>query len=462
MLELVAMFALSLPGVPPEGATAPTVPTVPTDPTVPVLVIEDGATLDPDELAPEAPLSARLFGRFDERLLTDLSWLESEPVFEARSTLSMGLHFEPSPAWSFVVEGRLRHRLVGRESPPEGAGGGFERWTARLESELWRLMVQHRPDCGPELELGLGVVRWGRTTLARPLDLVSPIDWRDGPWVPIEERRLPVVSASARFGLGAGALEVLYVPFFFGMQGPIFAEAGDHAPSLPGSLAETLGEAGIDTFGDLVVRDGPRQDFIDSAELGLRFTQRLGDLDLGLSWLWRRDRVPGPGGFGRQHVVGLDLGLRLGALGLVGEVALLSERRMVRADASSEGHFGLDWALELRLQPAIFLDLVAGLSGRHAPGASGVFLELAPDLVSFDFALTLLLAFDGRLKLHAEGHVELSRMGHASRVGLHGRLSDAVELGLGLALSDGDGDRLGLPALFRETSHAWLELVFVF
>jgi hypothetical protein len=82
--------------------------------------------------------------------------------------------------------------------------------------------------------------------------------------------------------------------------------------------------------------------------------------------------------------------------------------------------------------------------------------------VSFDFALTLLLAFDGRLKLHAEGHVELSRMGHASRVGLHGRLSDAVELGLGLALSDGDGDRLGLPALFRETSHAWLELVFVF
>ncbi|HRE90882.1 MAG TPA: hypothetical protein PK095_17295, partial [Myxococcota bacterium] len=78
MLELVTVFVFGLPGAPPEGAGEPIVPVVP------VLVIEDGATFDPDEVAPEAPLSARLFGRFDERLLTDLSWLESEPVFEAR------------------------------------------------------------------------------------------------------------------------------------------------------------------------------------------------------------------------------------------------------------------------------------------------------------------------------------------------------------------------------------------
>lgn len=480
MLELWAMVALLLGGVPPEDGR----PETPGSPEpdlvpvlVPVLVIEDGATLVPDAPEEAGPLSARLFGRFDERLTTDLSWLPEEPVFEARTTLALGMLYEPSAAWSFTVQGRLRHRLVARESAGGaatgdgadglGAGGGASggAWTGVLEPELRKLLIQHRPECGPELELGLGVVRWGRTTLARPLDLVSPVDWREGPWVPIEERRLPVVSASARFGLGhsgGGALEVLYVPFFFGMSGPLVGGHGDHASDLPEPLATGLEDDGIRSFDDLTERFGPRQDFIDSGELGLRLTQRLGDLDLGLSWLWRRDRVPGPSGFGRQHVVGLDLGLRLGALGVVGEVAFLSERRMVRADATSEGHFGLDWALELRLQPAIFLDLVAGVSGRHAGGASGVFLELAPDLLSFDYALTLLLAFDGRLKLHAEGHVELSRFGHATRLGLHARVSDAVELGLGLALSDGEKDRFGLPALFRETSHGWLELVFVF
>lgn len=473
MLELWAMVALALGGVPPEGESPET--PAPSDPGVPLLVIEDGATLVPDAPEEEGPLSARLFGRFDERLTTDLSWLEAEPIFEARSTLSLGMLYEPSAAWSFVVEGRLRHRLVAREGAGGaatgeggdglGSGGDSSAWTGVLEPELRRLLIQHRPECGPELELGLGVVRWGRTTLARPLDLVSPVDWREGPWAPVDERRLPVVSASGRFSLGSsggGALEVLYVPFFFGMLGPLDDRAGDHAPSLPGSLAARLEGDGLLDLGDFAERLGPRQDFVDSGELGLRLTQRLGDLDLGLSWLWRRDRVPGPSGFGRHHVVGLDLGLRLGALGVVGEVALFSERRMVRADGTNEGHFGLDWALELRVQPAIFLDLVAGLSGRHAPGASGVFLELAPDLLSFDYALTLLLAFDGRLKLHAEGHVELSRFGHATRVGMHARVSDAVELSLGLALSDGAEDRYGLPALFRETSHAWLELVFVF
>lgn len=466
MFELWAMVALVLGGVPPEDSTDSDL--------VPVLVIEDGATLVPDAPEEAGPLSARIFGRFDERLTTDLSWLAEEPVFEARTTLALGMLYEPSTAWSFTVEGRLRHRLVARESEGGGttghgadglgSGGGASggAWTGVLEPELRRLVIQHRPECGPELELGLGVVRWGRTTLARPLDLVSPVDGREGPLVPIEERRLPVVSASARFGLGYGALEVLYVPFFFGMLGPLGQAHGDHAPDLPEPLAMGLENDGLHSLGNLTERFGPRQDFVDSSELGLRLTQRLGDFDLGLSWLWRRDRVPGPSGFGRQHVVGLDFGLRLGALGVVGEVAALSERRMVRADGTSEAHFGLDWALELRLQPVIFLDLVAGVSGRHAPGASGVFLELAPDLLSFDYALTLLLAFDGRLKLHAEGHVELSRFGHATRLGLHARVSDAVELGLGLALSDGDQDRFGLPALFRETSHGWLELVFVF
>ncbi len=416
------------------------------EPVVPVLVIEDAATLSPEEPVDPSPIAARMFGRLDELLTTDLSWLEHEPVFEARTTLTMGVLYEATPAWSFSIEGRLRHRLVLRD----GAPSGEEAVIADFTPELRRLQIVHRPACGPELQLGLGVVRWGRTTLARPMDLVSPEDWRDGPFAPIEERRLPVVAASARFALGAGQLEALYVPFFVAARVPL---SGENAPLLPDSLA---------TVSDLADVKGPRQDLVTSADLGLRLTQRLGDLDLGLSWLFRRDRIPGPAGHGRQHVVGLDLGARLGALGVVGEVALFSERRLVRPDGRSEAHFGLDWALEVRLQPAIFLDLVAGLSGRHTPEASGLYLDLARDLLAFDYALTLLLAFDGRLRLDAEGRVELTRPGQRVRLGLHGRASDSVELGLGLTLSAGAADSLSLPALYRETSHGWLELVFVF
>lgn len=431
MLELVLVWVMAQPAE---------------DPVVPLLVIEDGAMLAPEEPDKEGPLSARMFGRLDERLTTDLSWLDHEPVFEARTTFTVGALYEPTSAWSFAIEGRLRHRLVVRDGAPQGD----EALEAELQTELRRLQIVHRPECGPELEVGLGIVRWGRTTLSRPMDLVSPEDGRDGPFAEIEERRLPVVSAAARFMVGTGEVVALYVPFFVAQRVPL---SGESAPILPDGLA---------TVEDLADVPGPRQDFVSSGELGLRLTQRLGDFDLGLSWLWRRDRIPGPSGHERQHVAGLDLGLRLGALGVVGEVAAFSQRRLVREDGTNERHFGVDWALELRLQPAIFLDLVVGFSGRHHPGASGAFLSEARDLVGFDYSLSMLLAFDGRLRLHAEGRAELTRVGHHVRLGLHGRASDAVELGLGVLYVSGPESGLGLPSLYRETSHGWLEVVFVF
>ena len=152
----------------------------------------------------------------------------------------------------------------------------------------------------------------------------------------------------------------------------------------------------------------------------------------------------------------------MGAVGLVGEVAVFSERRLVRPDLSSEAHFGLDWAFELRLQPAIFLDVVVGVSGRHSPGASGIYLADGRALLGFDYALSMLLAFDGRLRLNAEGKVELSREGYHVRAGVFGRATEAIELGLGVLVVSGDAATYTLPALYRETSHVWLEVVWAF
>jgi len=430
---------------------------------LPVLVVEDEAMVVPE---PEpTPLAVKVYGRLSERLTADLSWSPGEAVVEARTSAEVGMSAELSECLSFAIEGRLRHRLRvfdGESGTGASSGGRRESVAGLLETELRRLSATWRPDGGPELVVGLQTIRWGRTTLSRPFDLVSPVDWRDGPVGRIEEQRLPVVALSARVALGQGQLEAVYVPFFVAARVPLL---GESAPALDEAVDTSLREAGVNDLDDF---EGPRQDFVDSGEVGVRLTQRLGDLDLGLGWLWRRDRIPGPSGHERQHAVGLDLSTRLGPVRLTAEGAMLVDRRVWRGsgaddpDLVSERHLGIDWAFELQTAPTVYFDVVAGLGGRHLPGAGGRFLGAGPDEVWFDLRLELLLAFDGLLRLDTELRVEILRQSHHVMSGLAVRATEDFQLTLGVLVFGGDAESGGLSALYQATSHAWLEAVFAF
>ncbi len=430
---------------------------------LPVLVVEDEATVVPE---PEPKtLAVKLYGRLSERLSADLSWSPGETVVEARTSMELGMSAELSECLSFAIEGRLRHRLrvfEGESGTGANPGGQGESVVGLLETELRRLSATWRPDGGPELVVGLQTVRWGRTTLSRPFDLVSPADWRDGPVGRVEEQRLPVVALAARLALGQGQLEAVYVPFFVAARMPLL---GESAPTLSDSAEAALRDAGVDDIEDF---EGPRQDFIASGEVGVRLTQRIGDLDLGLGWLWRRDRIPGPSGHERQHALGLDLSTRLGPVRLTAEGAMLVDRRVWRPDGVdspdpvSEHHLGIDWAFELQTAPTVYFDVVAGLGGRHLPGASGRFLGAGPDEVWFDLRLELLLAFDGLLRLDTELRFELLRVSHHVMSGLAVRATEDFQLTLGVLVFGGEAESGGLSALYRATSHAWLEAVFAF
>lgn len=342
------------------------------------------------------------------------------------STLTLGLEGVVG-GWEAVLEGRVRHRLF---VSPEGVASG------ELAPELRRASLRGPVSAGG-LELGVGweVVRWGRTQ-ARPFDVVSPQDLRDGPLGPEGGERAPVLSLSARQPLGDGALALLVLPFFVAAQG-------------------TQAEA------------SPAQDVVHSSELASRFTQRVGAFDLGLGWAWRFDRAPLLPGLERalptperQHVLGAELAWGRGALRLLGEAALFIDQRLFHRDLVSERRAVVRWGLDAGLAPAVFLELVLGLEGAHAPGATARTLYEGPDDLWLRARVGLMLAFDGVLRLDGEARVGLLRADWYTTAWLTWRVSSAASLGLGLTLLGGQGVDGGLGALYDRSDHAWLRFAW--
>lgn len=354
-------------------------------------------------------------------------WGSAEARAVLGSTLTLGLEGVVGGGWEAALEGRVRHRLF---VSAQGVASG------ELAPELRRANLRGTVSSGG-LELGVGweVVRWGRTQ-ARPFDVVSPQDVRDGPLGPEGGERAPVLSLSARQPLGDGALALLVMPFYVAAQGT-------------------------------QVEASPAQDVVHSGELASRFTQRVGAFDLGLGWAWRFDRAPFLPGVdralpppARQHVLGAELAWGHGALRVLAEAAVFVDQRLFHRDLASERRAVVRWGLDAGLAPAVFLDVALGLEGAHAPGAAVRTLYEGPDDLWLRARVGLMLAFDGVLRLDGEARVGLLRDDSYTTAWLTWRMSSAASLGLGLTLLGGQEVDGGLGALYDGTDHAWLRFAW--
>lgn len=423
---------------------------------------------EPIELGPPiasgATSSTRPFARWSEHLVAPLHPTTSP--WSVSSTLTLGLAWDREPDWSIAVEGRLRHRVAAALASLDLPPGAADPIAGRFTPELRRAVIRWRP--GPELAVGLDRLRLGRSQLARPLDRLNPSDWREGLLGPEGGERRPVPLVSVRNPLGRGELLLAWVPFFVPLRlpmSPAHRSSLELAPISP-LLDAVSGPGALLAEGDDLGALGPNADLRDS-ELALRWTQRLGDLDLALTWLYQRDRLPNlaaPTQRAHQHVLGLDLAVPIGPVRAVAEAAVILAQRnwLASPGLPTARHPMVHATLEAAVSPAIFLDLTVGLEALvtlDAPGSTG-FVFGGPRDLWLTARMNLLLAFDGILRLDAETRLALTRDDQLTSLVFGARLATDLELSLGLALFGGNPMDGGLGGLYESRDSLWLRAVF--
>jgi len=434
-LNLVVLFALVGPFAAPDPSLAP-------EPTSEPDLADEPLVIGPAVAAAPPPIA--LWARWTSHLAVGLA--PSDPFDERAlrlgSTLALGLDWTAGDGFEVALETRLRHHLDVLDDST--VSGDFA-------PEVRRALVRWQPRCGPTLVLGMDVVRWGRT-LARPFDVVSPLDWRDGPLQPEGGERVPTFGVSLMQPLGQGEAMVLWTPFFFGSLGP-------------------------------AVANSPIQDGWQSSELAVRVTQRLGDLDIAAGWVWRFDRpLPATStdaAAERQHVLGLELALSTGPVRWAAEAAFILDQRHYLGAEQVAARPTIRWAFDAAIEPAIFLELTVGLEGAHVLGAAAERTDFeGPDDLSLRARMALLLAYDGVLRLDVDARVGVLRDDWWVTPAFTLRASSSLSLGLGLSAFGGSsgGDPLdlglassgsprrygGLGALYDRADQLWLRAVWTF
>jgi len=314
--------------------------------------------------------------------------------------------WEPSAALSLGVGGRVFGVLDA--GPHTADGDAFFEPRVGLR---WQ---------GGQTEVALGygdALRW--STLVDPL----PLDLRLGPLpeTAVEDRRRAIPFVSVRQGVGRLSIEGLWQPL-------------------------AVQAAGVDVDGDARGLAG--------GAVGARAGWRGDGWGVAGAYLWRLATTQP---VVRQHVIGLDANYTTGVVHWRAEVAWSSRhsdwlvgrnRRDRRDDGALEGLVSVGAA------PTIFLDGELGVRARHV-GEQVDALELF-------FRLELLMAFDGVLRLDAEGHIGLGYDDQQLAAALVVRASARAEVALGVDVFGGNGVDGGLGALYDATDQLWARVAIDF
>jgi hypothetical protein len=235
---------------------------------------------------------------------------EGESVYELRNRLNMRGRFPLGTDSSVVLEADFRHLLL----VPKKAGhndllpGDFDDvdeayapWRASLGdafvSTRWGRLL---------LRVGQQRVVWGRTDLARPLDVLNPADFTDGPGSAMGADfasaggTSPILMAKADYVGEFATAQFVLVPFFTPHRFSLLS--GDFAIARPGNTlaAQNPLVSGLQRFDPelydviepaLVGTEIP-DEVPSNASAGLRLTTHLAGLDLGAGYFFGWDRVP--------------------------------------------------------------------------------------------------------------------------------------------------------------------------
>lgn len=152
---------------------------------------------------------------------------------------------------------------------------------------------------GPfSLRAGAMTWSWGSSDFVAPIDVLNPVDFRQGARSLASTQKIPVVGAEAVGTFGPLTVRGVVAPFFqasrFHLTSWDFSvlSGGPLAAIPPSSLEAALSEAYLDNNGDeILLIDRPSQR-LDNATLAGRATFVTGDLDVSMSLVHGWDTVP--------------------------------------------------------------------------------------------------------------------------------------------------------------------------
>lgn len=255
-------------------------------------LLEDPQNTDPTT-TPSPPTelpTANFLGSYTTTALVDADWDPSEDVFEQATLASLRLDYAHR-AWRAVAEVEFDHWWATEQST-EDLRASYEARPGEAYV-LWR---------SGDWSIGAGnmVHRWGVTDLARPADVLNPVDLTI--ITPDRaQRRIPQLAAEASWGGPNWRLTGLLVPFFepnrtwafgrdtaaFSPSNPAAAEAFPVGP-LVGRLFDTSIQDDVQPA--LTATKVP-DEFPTSASAGARLSGTFANADFALGYFYGWDRT---------------------------------------------------------------------------------------------------------------------------------------------------------------------------
>lgn len=235
---------------------------------------------------------------------------EGEGVYELRNRVGMRGRIPIAPKTAVTLEADFRHLVIVPRSGEHNAflPGDFDDvddayapWRAQLgdafiSTRFGRLLVR----------VGQQRVVWGRTDLARPLDILNPADFTDGPGSAMGAdftalgATTPILMAKASYVGELATTEFVLVPFFEPHRFSLLS--GDFAVARPGNelAARNPAISGLQRFDPalydviepaLIGTEVP-DEVASNASAGLRVTTHAAGVDLGAGYFFGWDRIP--------------------------------------------------------------------------------------------------------------------------------------------------------------------------
>ena len=235
---------------------------------------------------------------------------DGEAVYELRNRVNLRARTPLSPETSIVLEADFRHLLL---VPKSGDHNGFlpgdfddvDEAYAPWRASLGDAFVSTRFG---KLLLRVGQQRvvWGRTDLARPLDVLNPADFTDGPGAAMGAdfaslgTTSPILMAKADYVGEFATTQFVLVPFFSPHRFSLLS--GDFAVARPGSplaaqnpalaALHRLDPALYDVIEPALIGTEVPDEVASNASAGARVTSHLSGVDVGASYFFGWDRVP--------------------------------------------------------------------------------------------------------------------------------------------------------------------------
>ena len=230
-----------------------------------------------------------------------------------------------------------------------------------------------------DFRVGNLILRWGKTDEISPVDNVNPQDMRELFALNLEDRKLPLPMARARWHFSGYTLEGIFIPHFEPNRFNYFDTDWAYFRHLKGSIMSMdIPPQLKDYVKNLSVKEDKPNVSLKNSEVGIRFLGTVRNFDFGLSAFYTRNRNPSIKSFPvknlrltsfeedefidqlskltltnediiaefkRQTIFGLEFETTVNSFGLRGEMAYFTDQSLITNALTSVEKPVLHWVL---------------------------------------------------------------------------------------------------------------------